>query len=71
MSNGSISGTGQPSTYMVLGVPTDMFFPGDGVEFETIIHHITYTVTDCNGNIAATQTQEIVVTPRPEIIKMN
>jgi hypothetical protein len=61
-----ISGTGQPSSYGI-----DMFFPGDGVEFQTVIHHITYTVTDCHGNVAATQTEEIIVTPRPEIIKMN
>ena len=64
MSNGSITGTGQPSTY-----GSDMFFPGDGVNFETVTHTITYTVTDCNGNISLTHTENIEVTPRPQLIK--
>ena len=61
-----ISGTGQPSTY-----GSNMYFPGDGVYFTNITHIITYWVTDCNGNISETQTENIVITPRPELIKQN
>jgi hypothetical protein len=64
-SNGSVSGTGQPSTY-----GSDMFFPGDGVTFNSVVHTITYTVTDCHGNTAPTKTENITVTPRPNIVKL-
>jgi hypothetical protein len=60
-----ISGTGQPSDY-----GSDIYMPGDGINFTTVTHTITYTVTDCHGNVAATQTQNIEVTPRPKIEKM-
>ncbi len=66
MNNGFIEGTGQPSTY-----GSDMLFPGDGVTFKSVVHTITYTVEDCNGNVSLTHTENITVTPRPEIIKMN
>jgi len=69
----SISGTGQPSTYIdpVSGLAADIFLWGDGVNYATITHFITYKVTDCHGNIADEQTKPIIITPRPEIIKMN
>jgi hypothetical protein len=65
ISHASISGTGQPSAYGV-----DILLPGDGVTFETVIHHISYWVEDCNGNISDEQIEEIIVTPRPELIKI-
>ena len=64
LTHASISGTGQPSTH-----GSDMFFPGDGVNYTTVTHHITYEVSDCHGNGPVIKTEEIVVTPRPEIIK--
>ena len=66
LSHASISGTGQPSDY-----GSDMLFPGDGVYFNTVTHTITFWVEDCNGNISNTQVQNIVITPRPQITKMN
>jgi len=60
----SIVGTGQPSEYGV-----DILFPGDGVEFKSVTHFISYWVEDCNGNVSPEQTEEIIVTPRPELIK--
>jgi hypothetical protein len=62
----SISGTGQPSTY-----GSDILLWGDGVTFTTITHTISYWVEDCNGNTSQTQIQNITITPRPQIIKMN
>ena len=66
LTHASISGTGQPSNY-----GSDMHFPGDGVNYTTVTHHITYEVSDCHGNGPVLKTEEIVVTPRPEIIKTN
>jgi hypothetical protein len=73
MSNGSSTGTGQPSEYIdpVTGLQSDMLFPGDGVTFTTVTHTITYEVWDCNGNGPVTKQEDIIVTPRPQIIKMN
>jgi hypothetical protein len=62
----SVSGTGQPSLY-----GSDIELWGDGVEFETITHHITYWVEDCNGNVSDELVRDIVIKPRPNIIKMN
>ena len=66
ISHGSISGTGQPSTY-----GSDILLWGDGVNFMEITHTITYWVEDCHGNVSEEKTEEIIVTPRPQIIKMN
>lgn len=66
LNNGFIMGPGQPSGY-----GSDMLFPGDGVTFQPVIHTITYTVKDCNDNTSAAKTENITITPRPEIIKMN
>ena len=64
ISHAPISGTGQPSTHV-----GNIELWGDGVEFKTITHTITYWVEDCNGNISAEQTENIIINPRPEIIK--
>jgi hypothetical protein len=57
---------GQPSTY-----GTDITFPGDGINFTDVVHHITYWIVDCHGNVSDPQTQTITITPRPEITKHN
>jgi hypothetical protein len=64
LSHPSVSGTGQPSAY---GSPIEL--PGDGVTYTTVVHTITYWVEDCHGNITATQTGTITVSPRPNITK--
>jgi hypothetical protein len=66
LSHASIPGTGQPSTY-----GSDILLWGDGVNFTTVTHLITYTVEDCNGNITDELTRPITITPRPRITKMN
>lgn len=65
ISHPSITGTGQPSEY-----GSDIHFPGDGVTFEIVTHTINYWVEDCNGNISDEQQEDIIVTPRPELIKL-
>nr|WP_319511266.1 HYR domain-containing protein [uncultured Draconibacterium sp.] len=72
-SHPNIEGTGQPSTYThpVTGLPTDIYLWGDGVTFTTVVHHIYYWVTDCNGNTTEEVMEEITITPRPQIIKQN
>jgi len=62
----NLSGTGQPSMY-----GSDILFPGDGVYFSDVVHHIFYWVEDCNGNTTEEQMEEITITPRPRIIKLN
>jgi hypothetical protein len=60
--------TGQPSAY------GDILFPGDGVTFTDIIHQINYWLEDCNGNPASNpviHSVNIIIKPRPNIIKMN
>ncbi|WP_299581035.1 PKD-like domain-containing protein [uncultured Sunxiuqinia sp.] len=61
-----ITGIGQPSNY-----GSNIRFYGDGVTFQNVIHTITYWIKDCAGNESAPQTREIIITPRPQIIKMN
>jgi hypothetical protein len=58
----TLTGTGQPSL-------NDIYLWGDGVNFSTLIHTITYTLTDCNGNIRDLAPVNITITPRPQIIK--
>lgn len=65
MDNGTISGTGQPSSRLA-----DMFFPGDGVLFDPVVHTISYTLTDCNGNESDPVATTITVNPRPKIEKL-
>ena len=59
-----VSGSGQPSAY-----PSNIQLWGDGVNFATVVHQISYTVTDCHGN-ATTFTRSITVNPRPKLTKM-
>jgi hypothetical protein len=54
--------TGQPSDYGV-----DIMLPGDSVT--DVLHHITYQLVDCSGNIAAPKTVLITIKPRPDVIK--
>ncbi len=67
-----IVGTGQPSTYIdgVTGNPIDLLLWGDGVNFQDRIHHITYWMTDCNGNESLPVVREIIIKPRPQLIKV-
>lgn len=58
----SITGTGQPSTY-----GSDIQFPGDGVNFTSVVHTITYWLVDCNGNSSASYIVNITVKPRPNV----
>jgi len=55
--------TGQPSLY------GDILFPGDGVYFADIVHHLYYWLVDCNGIASAEQELTIIVKPRPNVIK--
>jgi hypothetical protein len=68
----SISGTGQPSTFKdaVTGDPMDILLWGDGINFLPRVHTITYTMTDCHGNVSLPVTVNITINPRPELIKM-
>jgi hypothetical protein len=61
-----INGTGQPSLY-----GADFQLPGDGVNFTDVVHTITFTLTDCNGNSSLPVTVNITVKPRPDVIKQN
>ena len=54
--------TGQPST-----VNTPIELLGDGVTYNQVIHHITYWIVDCSGNVSAPQSQTITIKPRPKI----
>ena len=58
----SITGTGQPSAY-----GSDIQIPGDGVNFTTVVHTITYWLVDCNGNSSAEYVVNITVKPRPNL----
>jgi len=59
----SVSGNGQPSTY-----GSEILFPGDGVDFNNVVHAITYQIVDCNGHISYSNTQTITIKPRPKIL---
>ncbi len=58
-----VTGTGQPSA-----TTGSIQFPGDGVNYNEVIHLITYWIVDCSGNISDPKTQTITITPRPKII---
>lgn len=58
--------TGQPSLY-----GSDIRFPGDGVNFTSITHRITYWLTDCNGNKSIEKNVNITIKPRPNITLIN
>jgi hypothetical protein len=66
LDDGSVfSGTNQPSTS-----GTDIQLWGDGVDFLNRTHTITFWVTDCNLVESAPVTRNIVITPRPKIVKV-
>jgi hypothetical protein len=65
VSHPSINGNGQPSDY-----GSDIILWGDGVNFTTVTHTITYWVEDCNGNVSDEKVDYITVTPRPKITKI-
>lgn len=65
-----VTGTGQPSTYDPdnNGTPDPIKLWGTPNYIE-VTHTITYIVTDCNGISAPTVTRNILIRPRPEVIK--
>lgn len=56
--------SGQPSTY-----GSDIRFPGDGVNFTSLTHTITYWIVDCHNNVSDPVTTTVTVNPRPRITK--
>ncbi|NLB54942.1 MAG: HYR domain-containing protein, partial [Lentisphaerae bacterium] len=66
----SVSGIGQPSAYTVSGNPADIKLWGDGFNFQEKTHTITYWITDCHGNESEPIVRDIIITPRPQIIKV-
>ena len=58
-----ITGFGQPSARVT---PIILWGTPDNIE---VTHTITYTVTDCYGNINGPVTIDILIKPRPEVIK--
>ncbi|KAF5038809.1 hypothetical protein DSECCO2_550440 [anaerobic digester metagenome] len=65
-----INGSGQPSTYDPdnNGTPDPIKLWGTP-NYVEVTHTITYTVTDCNGNPATPVTSNILIRPRPNVIK--
>lgn len=59
-----ITGLGQPSEHI-----GNILFPGDGVNFNPVVHHITWWIKDCAGNESPPQTRNITINPRPKIVK--
>jgi hypothetical protein len=58
--------TGQPSAYLLGNID----FPGDGVNFTNVIHKIYYRLVDCNGNSSTEKFVNIIIKPRPNVIKV-
>jgi hypothetical protein len=58
--------TGQPSAY-----GANILIPGDGINFNDVVHTVTYWVVDCHGNVSEPQTRIVIIKPRPNIIKQN
>jgi hypothetical protein len=56
--------TGQPSAYGV-----DFQLPGDAVS--SVVHHITYQMVDCSGNVSASKSTTITLNPRPDVTKLH
>jgi len=59
-----ITGNGQPSD-----INGSITFPGDGVNFTTVVHHIRWWIKDCDGKESPPQTRTITINPRPKIVK--
>jgi len=58
--------TGQPSTYGM-----DLHLTGDGINFSTLTHTITYWIVDCSENVSLLKTRTIIIKPRPRLTKGN
>ena len=58
-----ISGIGQPSKY-----GSDIQLWGDGVNFNPVVHKITWWIKDCSGNESLPQSQTITIKPRPKFL---
>jgi hypothetical protein len=58
--------TGQPSGYLLGNID----FPGDGVNFTDVAHKIYYRLVDCNGNSSTEKFINIIIKPRPNLIKV-
>jgi hypothetical protein len=58
----SLYNTGQPSDY-----PSNIQLPGSVTG--DVVHHITYQIVDCNGNVSLPLTITITIKPRPNVIK--
>jgi hypothetical protein len=59
----SVSGTGQPSK-----ITGNIQFPGDGDDYNNVVHSITYQILDCNNRIIYKNSQTISIKPRPKIL---
>jgi len=59
----SITGSGQPSEHI-----GNILFPGDGITFNPVVHHITWWIKDCAGNESPSQKRTITIKPRPSIL---
>ena len=59
-----ITGTGQPSTY-----GSAIIFLGDPINFNDVVHFITYWITDQCGNESLHKVASLVIKPRPDVIK--
>ena len=65
----TITGVGQPSAYVISGIPADFKLWGDGITFATRIHKIRYWLKDCNGNETVVPVEQtITIKPRPKFI---
>ena len=58
-----LSGSGQLSAY----VPV---LPLTGIPFPVGTNTITYTLTDAAGNVSISESVDLIVTPRPDILKL-
>jgi hypothetical protein len=55
--------SGQPSVYSIA-----IQLPGNAIS--NALHHITYQIIDCSGNVSAPKTVGIIIKPRPDVIKV-
>lgn len=58
-----VSGTGQPSQ----SAPIKLWGTTNNIN---VIHTITYVIVDCNGNPSIPEVVDILIRPRPNVIKM-
>jgi uncharacterized repeat protein (TIGR01451 family) len=69
-SHPDIIGVGQPSEYDPdnNGFPDPILFWGT-TDYTVIVHTITYVLADCNGNLSDPVPVNIMINPRPNVIK--